>query len=117
GKFTALERQLSEAAPADFIREMYPELGTFGKKNDRDKIDQRRIAAVPPKPEEIAQTLHFLIQMIQLMEDIWFASYLETHWTDPNNPGWINTFQRWAYPPPFPPWWPTLQPRYARKLR
>lgn len=117
GRFTALERQLREAAPADFIREMYPELGTFGKKNDQDKVDQSKTAIVPPKPEEIGQTLHFLIQMIQLMEDIWFASYLETHWTDPNNLGWMNTFQRWAYTPSFRLWWPILKPMYGRKFR
>jgi GNAT superfamily N-acetyltransferase len=117
GRLTALEKQLREAAPADFIREMYPELDTFGKKNDQDKVDQSKTPVVPPKPEEIGQTLHFLIQMIQLMEDVWFASYLETHWNDPNNLGWMNTFQRWAYTPSFRLWWPILKPMYGRKFR
>ncbi len=117
GRLTALEKQLCEASPADFIREMYPELDTFGKKNDQDKVDQSKTPVVPPKPEEMGKTLHFLIQMIQLMEDVWFASYLETHWNDPNNLGWMNTFQRWAYTPSFRLWWPILKPMYGRKFR
>ena len=122
GRFTALEEQLREAAPADFIREMYPELGTLRKKNDQDKVDQSKVdqsktPVVPPKPEEIGQTLHFLIQIIQLMEDAWLACHLETHWNHPNNLGWMNAFQRWAYTPSFRLWWPILKPMYGRKFR
>jgi GNAT superfamily N-acetyltransferase len=117
GRLTVLETELRQDAPTDFIREMYPELGRFGKKNDQAKVDQSKTAVVPPKPEEMGKTLHFLIQMIQLMEDVWFASYLETHWNDPNNLGWMNTFQRWAYTPSFRLWWPILKPMYGRKFR
>jgi hypothetical protein len=108
GRLTSLERQLREEAPANFIAEMYPELHTFGKKAG---------SKASPKPEEMDATLHFLIQMIQLMEDVWFAAYLETHWNDPNNLGWMNTFQRWAYTPSFRLWWPILKPMYGRKFR
>jgi GNAT superfamily N-acetyltransferase len=127
GRLTVLEKELRRDAPTDFIREMYPELGTFGKKNNQDKVDQDKVdqsktdqsktPVVPPTPEEMGKTLHFLIQMIQLMEDVWFASYLETHWNDPNNLGWMNTFQRWAYTPSFRLWWPILKPMYGRKFR
>jgi len=112
GRLTILEKELRQDAPTDFIREMYPELSTFGTKND-----QSGTPAVSPTPEEMGKTLHFLIQMIQLMEDVWFASYLETHWNDPNNLGWMNTFQRWAYTPSFRLWWPILKPMYGRKFR
>jgi hypothetical protein len=122
GRLTVLEKELRQDAPTVFIREMYPELGTFGKKNnqatvDQDKVTQSKTPAVSPTPEEMGKTLHFLIQMIQLMEDVWFASYLETHWNDPNNLGWMNTFQRWAYTPSFRLWWPILKPMYGRKFR
>jgi hypothetical protein len=122
GRLSVLEKELRQDAPTDFIREMYPELGTFGKKNnqatvDQDKVTQSKTPAISPTPEEMGKTLHFLIQMIQLMEDVWFASYLETHWNDPNNLGWMNTFQRWAYTPSFRLWWPILKPMYGRKFR
>ena len=55
--------------------------------------------------------------MIQLMEDVWFGSDLEEHWNDPNNLGWMNTFQRWAYTPSFRLWWPILKPMHGRKFR
>ena len=112
GRLTALERQLREEAPASFIREMYPELDTLSPNTAHTKPP-----SVSPKPEEMSATLHFLIQMIQLMEDVWVASYLETHWNDPNNLGWMNTFQRWAYTPSFRLWWPILKPMYGRKFR
>jgi hypothetical protein len=108
GRLAALERQLREEAPASFIAEMYPELHTFG---------QKAAPIASPKPEEMGATLHFLIQMIQLMEDVWFAAYLEAYWNDPNNLGWMNTFQRWAYTPSFRLWWPILKPMYGRKFR
>jgi hypothetical protein len=107
GRLTALEQQLRRHAPAKFIVEMFPELGAFGE--ETSNTDQL--------PEEMERTLHFLIQMIQLMEDAWFAASLDTHWNDPNNLGWMNTFQRWAYSPSFRLWWPILKPMYGRKFR
>ena len=107
GRLTALEQQLRRQAPAKFIVEMFPELGAFGE--ETSNTDQL--------PEEMERTLHFLIQMIQLMEDAWFAASLDTHWNDPNNLGWMNTFQRWAYTPSFRLWWPILKPMYGRKFR
>ena len=93
---------------------MYPELSTLSAKGDTEGTTPPAIA---PTPEEMSKTLHFLIQMIQLMEDVWFAAYLETHWNDPNNLGWMNTFQRWAYTPSFRLWWPILKPMFGRKFR
>ena len=63
-----------------------------------------------------AQTLYFLVQIIQLMEDAWLVCHLETHWNDPNNLGWMNAFQRWAYTPSFRLWWPILKPMYGRQI-
>jgi GNAT superfamily N-acetyltransferase len=106
GRFTSLEQQLREHAPAGFMREMYPELHTL----DASKTKS-------PTPDEMCTTLHFLIQMIQLMEDVWLAARLDTYWNDPNNLGWMNMFQRWAYTPSFRLWWPILKPMYGRKFR
>ena len=117
GRFTALEEQLRKGGPSGFIREMYPELGTLSTKSGGGVDERTQKPTVPAAPEEMDKTLHFLIQMIQLMEDVWFAAYLETHWNDPNNLGWMNTFQRWAYTPSFRLWWPILKPMYGRKFR
>jgi GNAT superfamily N-acetyltransferase len=68
-------------------------------------------------PEETTSVLHFLLQIIQLMEDVWVGCDFETHWNDPNNLGWMNAFQRWAYTPSFRLWWPILKPLYGSKFR
>jgi GNAT superfamily N-acetyltransferase len=112
GRLSVLEQQLRQEAPSSFVREMYPELGFFG-----DEKDAPSAQPTESSPKEITRTLHFLTQMIQLMEDVWFGSELEDHWTDPNNLGWMNTFQRWAYTPSFRLWWPILKPMYGRKFR
>jgi GNAT superfamily N-acetyltransferase len=113
-RLTTLEKQLRQDAPSGFIREMYPELGSLSPKGKTGGTTQPGVSATP---EEMGKTLHFLIQIIQLMEDVWFAASLETHWNDPNNLGWMNTFQRWAYTPSFRLWWPILKPMYGRKFR
>jgi GNAT superfamily N-acetyltransferase len=112
GRLTVLEQQLRQDAPRSFVREMYPELGFFPPGEPRPTPSP---AEAPP--DEISKTLHFLTQMIQLMEDVWVGSDLEEHWNDPNNIGWMNTFQRWAYTPSFRLWWPILKPMYGRKFR
>ena len=112
GRLSVLEQQLRQEAPSSFVREMYPELGFFGDEKDASKAQPTESS-----PKEITRTLHFLTQMIQLMEDVWFGSELEDHWNDPNNLGWMNTFQRWAYTPSFRLWWPILKPMYGRKFR
>jgi hypothetical protein len=103
GRRTALAQQLREKAPQKLIREMYPELQT---------ITRERKAVAPMTAEEMCATLHFLLQIIQLMEDVWLTCHLETHWNHPSNLGWMNTFQRWAYAPSFRLWWPILKPMY-----
>lgn len=107
-RLAAFERQLRQEAPPNLVREMYPELDHLGLKKSKTK----EVSA-----DETGRTLHFLTQMLQLMEDVWLAAYLETHWNDPNNLGWMNTFQRWAYTPSFRLWWPILKPMYGRKFR
>ena len=108
GRLTALEAELREQAPKKFVREMFPELQTFNADSESDnRMDS----------EEMSRALHFLVQIIQLMEDVWLSCYLDTHFNDPNNLGWMNTFQRWAYTPTFRLWWPLLKSMYGSKFR
>jgi GNAT superfamily N-acetyltransferase len=108
GRFTALEEQLREEAPRNLVREIYPELQT---------MDEKQVPITSMTAEEVRATLYFLVQIIQLMEDAWLTCHLETHWNHPNNLGWMNAFQRWAYTPSFRLWWPILKPMYGSKFR
>jgi hypothetical protein len=107
-RFTSLEGELRDKAPKQFVREMFPEL---------QFIDKKGVLKKPMTSGEMASTLHFLLQIIQLMEDAWVGCSLETHWNDPHNLGWMNAFQRWAYTPSFRLWWPILKPMYGAKFR
>ena len=108
GRLIALEAELREQAPEKFVREMFPELRTINADSSSDTA---------MNSEEMSKALHFLVQIIQLMEDAWLSCYLDTHWNHPNNLGWMNTFQRWAYTPSFRLWWPILKPIYGSKFR
>ena len=108
GRLTTLETELREHAPAKFVREMFPELRTFNTDAESDG---------PMDSKEMGGVLHFLVQIIQLMEDVWLTCYLDTHFNDPNNLGWMNMFQRWAYTPIFRLWWPLLKSMYGSKFR
>ena len=108
GRFTALLTELREQAPEKFVREMFPELQTIAANSGPE---------TPMTSEEMTSVLHFLLQIIQLMEDVWFGCHFETHWNDPNNLGWMNAFQRWAYTPSFRLWWPVVKPMYGSKFR
>jgi hypothetical protein len=108
GRFTALEERLRDEAPRNLVREIYPELQT---------MDEKQVRITSMTAEEMRATLYFLVQIIQLMEDAWLACHLETHWNHPNNLGWMNAFQRWAYTPSFRLWWPILKPMYGSKFR
>jgi GNAT superfamily N-acetyltransferase len=108
GRLTALLTELREKAPKKFVREMFPELQTIAADSGAD---------TPMTSEEMTRVLHFLLQIIRLMEDVWVGCDFETHWNDPNNLGWMNAFQRWAYTPSFRLWWPTVKPMYGSKFR
>lgn len=108
GRLTALEQQLRQEGPRKLVREMYPELRT---------MDQEETPVGLMTSEEMCATLHFLSQIMQLMEDVWVSCHLDTHFTDPNNLGWMNAFQRWAYTPSFRLWWPLLKSMYGSKFR
>jgi GNAT superfamily N-acetyltransferase len=107
-RFSALEEQLREEAPRNLVREIYPELQT---------MDEKQVPITSMTAEEVRATLYFLVQIIRLMEDAWLICHLETHWNHPNNLGWMNAFQRWAYTPSFRLWWPILKPMYGSKFR
>jgi hypothetical protein len=63
------------------------------------------------------QTVHFLLQVAQMMEDIWLSAELDNYWSHPLNEGWMSYLERWAATPSFRRWWPVLRPIYSRGFR
>jgi hypothetical protein len=86
-----------------------------------DDSGTRRLGDAATTPEASLQdwdnTLHLLLQMTQLMEDVWVNASLDTHASHPLNLGWNNLFMRWASTPYFQLWWPILKPLYGIGFR
>jgi GNAT superfamily N-acetyltransferase len=107
GRYSELESLLLEKAPQSLIREFFPELNV---------VTPQSAQTQSPTGKEPIITLHLLLKMIQLMEDIWLCCRLDTHWNHPLNLGWTNLFQRWTSAATFRMWWPILKPLYGSKF-
>jgi hypothetical protein len=103
-RFMSLEAELRASAPPRMVQEIYPEIaGQLPTGNWPD--------------DSMTKAIHFLIQMLQIMEDTYLACQLEEHWNHPLNSGWMNSFRRWAGAPIFRSWWPILKGMYSDGFR
>jgi hypothetical protein len=62
-------------------------------------------------------TLHGVMTVAQMMEDVWFAENLDERWSHSLNDGWMNYFRRWTATRSFRTWWPILRPIYHPGFR
>jgi len=103
----AIEERVNDEAPKFLVAEVYPEIASV-------------TAARPTPPDSFDDwqtVVHLLLLMGQLMEDVWVACRLDTHFNHPLNLGWMSYFQRWANAPSFRMWWPILRPIYSPGFR
>jgi len=107
--------ELSESSPHP---EVVPEVAQVEAAND-SRTEKLGHATTTPEASlrDWENTLHLLLQMTQLMEDVWVNASLDTHASHPLNVGWINLFMRWASTPQFQLWWPILKPLYGIGFR
>ena len=99
-----LEERLRTMAPKQLIAELFPETPVAAPTTTWDF-------------DAVANSLHALVELMQVMEDIYFGCQLEEHWNHPLNSGWVNTFGRWAGAPIFQYWWPLLKGLYTDRFR
>ncbi len=97
-RFTRFEAEIIDRGADRLLAEVFPE------------VPAPRPA---PKPDDAVRTMATLVEAAQVLEDIWLACDLETHWNHPLNLGWINAFSRWATAPSFKAWWPILGPMFS----
>ncbi len=134
GRFVALEQRLAEKAPVWFLKELYPELeriattrrsvepaATPAVAAARATADARAAAgptaAAVDRFAEERDSVHLLVQMIQLLEDVWLAADLVRNVNHPQMLGWVNAFRRWTRAATFRIWWPYLCPLYTPGVR
>jgi len=98
------EDEVRATAPPFLVREVFPELAAVAPMPGSARVPP------PPTPEDWRIAMQLLLRCLQVMEDVWFHSRLDTHWSHPLNLGWMTYFQRWAFAPSFRMWWPVLRP-------
>jgi hypothetical protein len=103
----ALEEHLLREGPKQLRTEFFSEVNELWEQ--RDTAD--------PDSKEETQISGYLINVLQIMEDVWLGADLEHYWSHPLNEGWMNYFQRWASTPSFRRWWPILSAIYSPGFR
>lgn len=102
-------REIRESAPLWLAQEVYPELSQVIGHSPLP-VDQR-------SKEDWRASLHLVVQVGQLMEDVWLACDLDAHADHPMNIGWMNYFHRWCASPTFRMWWPIVRPIWGTGFR
>ena len=110
----ALEKRLSTEAPLELIREIYPEL---------ERVEGQwphattAVAAAADMAQQNARCVHLVIEIMQLIEDVWLTADFDRNYNHPLMIGWINAFNRWTRTTIVRRWWPFLIPLYTPGMR
>ena len=75
------------------------------------------LARVPPDEEELRQGFYFCNSLIQLMESVYVGLNLDTEWRHPDNSGWLNVFNHWAWSGMFRVTWAVSAATYGGRFR
>ena len=67
--------------------------------------------------DELRQGFYFCNSLIQLMESVYVALNLETDWQHPDNSGWLNVFNHWAWSGMFRVTWAVSAATYGGRFR
>ena len=71
-----------------------------------------------PTPKQTSiDDIYILMQVCQLLEDVWLGCKLDEFWSHPLNRGWINYLHRWTGCPCFSERWPIISPLYSIGFR
>ena len=99
-------------------RQFYPEWRNLLGANVVDATQQTDdLLHVPENEDQLRQAFYFCNSMIQLMESAYVALNLETDWQHPDNSGWINVFNHWAWSGMFRATWAVSAATYGGRFR
>jgi hypothetical protein len=99
-------------------RQFYPEWrNLLGASVVDAKAQTDDLLVVPDKEGELRQGFYFCNSLIQLMERVYVALNLETDWQHPDNSGWINVFNHWAWSGMFRVTWAVSAATYGGRFR
>src|SRR5690606_21801399 len=98
--------QLRDNAPPHLRAELVPVLASaLGVSNASASSEQQ------------IQAMFYCVRIAALMEEVWDAASLDSHWSHPTNQGWMSFFHACASMPSFRANWPLLRPFGGAALR
>ncbi len=99
-------------------RQFYPEWRNLLGASVVDATKQTEdLLFVPQHEDELRQGFYFCNSLIQLMENAYVALNLETDWQHPDNSGWLNVFNHWAWSGMFRVTWAVSAATYGGRFR
>jgi hypothetical protein len=99
-------------------RQFYPEWrNLLGADVVDPKVQTEDLLFVPDDEAQLQQAFYFCNSLIQLMESVYVALNLETDWQHPDNSGWLNVFNHWAWSGMFRVTWAVSAATYGGRFR
>ncbi len=115
-----LFERLRSVKELDFLSsQFYPEWRALLADGVIDPQEQKKdLLFVPRENEEkLRQGFYFCNSLIQLMEIAYLDLNLETEWQHPDNSGWLNVFNHWAWSGMFRVTWAVSAATYGGRFR
>lgn len=72
---------------------------------------------IPTDSDELREGFYFCNSLIQLMESVYVDLHLDTEWQHPDNSGWLNVFNHWAWSGMFRVTWAIAAATYGNRFR
>jgi hypothetical protein len=99
-------------------RQFYPEWrNLLGASVIDAAVQTKDLLFLPDNEDELRQGFYFCNSLVQLMESVYVALNLETDWQHPDNSGWINVFNHWAWSGMFRATWAVSAATYGGRFR
>jgi hypothetical protein len=112
------ERLRTSKELAFLSRQFYPEWrNLLGARVVDAKAQANDLAHVPTDEDELRHGFYFCNSLLQLMESVYVDLNLETEWRHPDNSGWLNVFNHWAWSGMFRVTWAVAAATYGGRFR
>jgi hypothetical protein len=111
--------RLRTSKELDFLsKQFYPEWRSLLGERVVDPAAQAKdLIYVPRDEEQLRQGFYFCNSLLQLMETVYLDLNLETEWQHPDNSGWLNVFNHWAWSGMFRVTWAVAAATYGGRFR
>jgi hypothetical protein len=112
------ERLRSSKELVFLSRQFYPEWrNLLGERVIDPAVQAADLVFVPRDEDELRQGFYFCNSLLQLMESVYVGLNLDAEWGHPDNSGWLNVFNHWAWSGMFRATWAVSAATYGGRFR